>query len=124
MRILKSTLTVCLVSSLIGTASHAEPPGTELCMESRETFIAALDSGQSADVAMVMDVLLEDPASQAYLATLDMDEARPWFAVLFHPSLVNSIVSQSDARKAQWSALADILEAAYVPAAEGIPASG
>ena len=66
----------------------------------------------------------KDPASATYLATLQMEEAKLWFAVLFHPALVNTVVTQSEDRKAQWSALADILEAAYVPAARTAPQSG
>ncbi len=106
-------LSALVAAFAIAGAAQAEPLPTSVCDAPAASYVSALDAGGAADV---MRSVLDSSEAPACLAALDQDAAKDWFAVLFHPEFVNHLVVQGDADKAQWSKLADILEAAYVPA--------
>jgi hypothetical protein len=107
-------LSALVAAFVIGGAAQAEPLPTSLCEAPAASYVSALDAGSAVDVMLAV---LEDSRAPACLAQLDADAAQDWFAVLFHPEFVNRLVAQDEADQAQWSHLADILEAAYIPSA-------
>jgi len=112
-------------ASLIATSLGAEPLRTEIGDITVPSLVAALETGQSTEVALVMDRVLDDPAAARRLAALEKDAAQRWFAVLFHPEFVNALVAQGDdLRHAEWDTLVTILEAAYFRDAPPLGTSG
>lgn len=103
---------VVLVTSSVA-AQQADGPR---CGTHVPSLQIVLDHGAQDQVAAVMAGLLDDPSAHAFITSLPMDAAHEWFSVLFHPTLVNALVEDTDARKARWSAMADAIEDAYVPA--------
>lgn len=78
-----------------------------------ETAGQALDAASEDGVERVMAALFDEALAAPVLDRVDVETAPALFGLLFHPALLEELVSESPARIAAWDAAADTLEDKY-----------
>ena len=74
---------------------------------------AALDQASETGVELVLAALLDQNLALPVLERSAAETAPVLFGILFHPALLEELVTESPARQAAWDAAADALEARY-----------